>query len=234
MTTGTGTSVDALFKGAMAALDIGTNLRGDGRSVVKSGCDLDRLVSPLLPDGQQQGRRLFPGDNDVGNPDGRGSDIEGRSDGGRSGTALHRRFVAILRTNLGEMWRIRSGNSEGWMSLLKIKMLNTCDELFTLRGPMFFGTKVSHTSRLNQRRKEQEHTKAMEMEMETAKQCKVESGKVASEAKEAQRIKEQSKIVPAGEMPTRHKKEEYEPTESEGQNLKKHLWRLQSREGADE
>ncbi|GMH38447.1 hypothetical protein BSKO_06331 [Bryopsis sp. KO-2023] len=65
-------------------------------------------------------------------------------------------------------------------------------------GPMFFDIKVSHTSRLDQRKKEQEHAKAMEIEMEAAKQRKVESEKVASEAKEAQRIKEQSKIVTPG------------------------------------
>lgn len=57
---------------------------------------------------------------------------------------------------------------------------------------------MSHTSRLDQKKKDREHAKAMEAEMESVKQQKEESAKLKLEEEQAQRLKEQSKIVTPG------------------------------------
>ncbi|GBG65277.1 hypothetical protein CBR_g50319 [Chara braunii] len=65
-------------------------------------------------------------------------------------------------------------------------------------GPMFFSIKESHTSRLEQRKKEREEKVLMEQEMEEAVKRKQQLEQAEEERKRARRAKEQSHIVTPG------------------------------------
>lgn len=64
--------------------------------------------------------------------------------------------------------------------------------------PTPFLLQVSHTSRLDQRKKDREHAKVMKAELETAKHEKEKNEKMKLEEEQSQRMREQSKIVTPG------------------------------------
>lgn len=68
-------------------------------------------------------------------------------------------------------------------------------------GPMFFSIKVSHTSRLEQRRKEKEHKEAMQTEMLEATLRKVEKEKAQVQDAHQRRRAQESKIATPSTRP---------------------------------
>ena len=69
-------------------------------------------------------------------------------------------------------------------------------------GPMFFSIKVSHTSRLEQRKREKEQKEAMQTEMLEALQRKAEKEKAERAGANARRLLQESKIVTPSTRPS--------------------------------
>eukprot|EP00898_Chlorokybus_atmophyticus_P007122 jgi/Chlat1/7410/Chrsp6S07430 len=68
-------------------------------------------------------------------------------------------------------------------------------------GPMFFSIKESHSSRIEQRKKQREEAAAMETEMEKITKQKEELVRAAVAKEEAQRVRERSAIATPGRAP---------------------------------
>jgi len=68
-------------------------------------------------------------------------------------------------------------------------------------GPMFFSIKVSHTSRLEQKKKEKEHQEAMKSEMDEALRAKAEKEKADSQDALNRRKIQESRIATPSTKP---------------------------------